>query len=320
MRAWPSVGVVIPTRDRPDQLREAIASVLAQDYQGRLQVVVVFDGAPVDQALARGTWAARAAGAAQGAEGTEPDQMLVLSNDRTPGLAGARNCGILASRTDLVAFCDDDDRWLPGKLRAQVAALRSSTGAEFSSCGIAVTFEGKTTDRLAGTAEITHQDLVRSRMVMVHSSTYLANRAALLDGIGLVNETIPGGQNEDWDLALRAARRRPIVNVDQPLVQVAWGASSHYARAWETKAQSLIWMLEHHGDLVKNQAGAARVYAQIAFAYACLGQRSESCRWMGRALRHNWLEPRVPFAAAVAAGVVSGDRVLRTLHSRGRGI
>jgi len=307
MSAWPSVGVVIPTRDRPGQLREAIASVLAQDYPGRLQVVVVFDGAPVDQDLVLG---ARGARDALVADGSQPDQLLVLANDRSPGLGGARNCGILASRTDLVAFCDDDDRWLPGKLRAQVAALRSSPGAEFSSCGIAVQFEGKTTDRLAGTAEITHQDLIRSRMVMVHSSTYLASRAALLDGIGLVNEAIPGGQNEDWDLALR----------DQPLVQVAWGASSHYARAWETKAQSLIWMLEHHGDLVKNQAGAARVYAQIAFAYACLGERSESCRWIGRALRHNWLEPRVPFAAAVAAGVVSGERVLRTLHTRGRGI
>jgi glycosyltransferase involved in cell wall biosynthesis len=167
--AWPSVGVVIPTKDRPGQLREAIASVLAQDYPGRLQVVVVFDGAPVDQALAGDA------------------RLLVLDNDRVPGLAGARNCGILASRTDLVAFCDDDDRWLPGKLRAQVTALRSSAGAEFSSCGIVVQFDGKTTDRLAGTAEITHQDLIRSRMVMVHSSTYLASRAALLDGIGLVN-------------------------------------------------------------------------------------------------------------------------------------
>ena len=45
---------------------------------------------------------------------------------------------------------------------------------------------------------------------MVHSSTYLVWRGALLDGIGLVDETIPGSQNEDWDLALRAARRHPI--------------------------------------------------------------------------------------------------------------
>jgi glycosyltransferase involved in cell wall biosynthesis len=299
---WPSVGVVIPTRSRAAQLRQAIASVLAQDYPGNVQVVVVFDGTEPDETLADG------------------DRVLVLANDRKPGLGGARNCGIMATRSDLVAFCDDDDRWRPAKLRLQVAAMQSSAGAEFSSCGISVQFEGRLTDRLAGAAEITHEDLIRSRMVMVHSSTYLASRAALVDGIGLVNEDIPGGQNEDWDLALRAAARHPIVNVDEPLVEVAWGSGSHYQTQWQTKAESLLWMLEHHGDLVKSQEGAARVYAQLAFAYACLGQRSESFRWIGKALRHNWRERRVPFAAAVAAGVVSGERVLRTLHARGRGI
>src|SRR5258708_36371452 len=100
MSAWPSVGVVIPTRDRPGQLREAIASVLAQDYPGRLQVVVVFDGAPVDQGLAGDA------------------RLLVLDNDRVPGLAGARNCGFLGSRAGLVAFCDEHERWLRGKLPA----------------------------------------------------------------------------------------------------------------------------------------------------------------------------------------------------------
>ncbi len=302
MSAWPSVGVVIPTRNRPAQLRQAIASVRAQDYPGDITIIVVYDGTERDETLADG------------------DRVLVMSNDRKPGLAGARNCGILATQRELVAFCDDDDRWRPDKLRAQVTAVRASAGSEFSSCGIVVQFDGRSTDRLAGTSLVTHEDLIRSRMVMVHSSTYLASRAALVEGIGLVDESIPGGQNEDWDLALRAAARRPIVNVDQPLVEVAWGSGSHYETQWLTKAQGLLWMLEHHGDLVKSQTGAARVYAQLAFAYACLGNRSESCRWIGKALRHNCLEPRVPFAAAVAAGVVSGDRVLRTLHARGRGI
>jgi len=299
---WPSVGVVVPTRDRPRQLREAIASVLAQDYPGRLELAVVFDGNEPDQSLA------------------QPGQAAVLANDRTPGLAGARNSGILALSADLIAFCDDDDQWLPGKLRAQVSALQADPQAEFASCGIAVLFEGSSTARLAGSDTVTYADLLRSRMVMVHSSTYLAVRAALLDGIGLVDEDIPGSQNEDWDLALRAARRHPIVNVDQPLVQVAWGAGSHYSRQWETKAQSLLWMLEHHRDIGADPAGAARVYAQLAFAYACLGRRAESCRWAGRALRRNWHERRVPFAVAVASGAVSGERVLRVLHGRGHGI
>ncbi|MFC7757306.1 hypothetical protein ACFQY4_03945 [Catellatospora bangladeshensis] len=70
--------------------------------------------------------------------------------------------------------------------------------------------------------------LARSRMSMLHSSGFLARREALLaDGaIGPVSEDAPGSQNEDWDLLLRAARRHPIVHVDEPLVRVLWGAAA----------------------------------------------------------------------------------------------
>lgn len=302
MSVWPSVGVVVPTRDRPASLRAALAGVRAQDYPGQVSVVIVYDQARPDERLADGAG------------------VTVTGNTRTPGLAGARNTGILALRSDLVAFCDDDDEWLPGKLRAQVAALRGRPGAEFASCGILVGWAGTSHPRLAGRAEVTHADLIRSRMVMVHSSTYLAWREALAGGIGLVDETIPGSQNEDWDLALRAARRHPIVNVDVPLVRVTWGASSHYAWDWQTKADSLQWMLARHPELRACRRGAARVYAQLAFAYASQRRRGEACRWAWRALRQNWHERRVPFALAVAAGAVTGDTVLRGLNRRGHGI
>ncbi|HEY2129202.1 MAG TPA: glycosyltransferase [Streptosporangiaceae bacterium] len=302
MSDFPSVGVILPTHNRSADLRIALAAVRAQDYPGPLRVVVVHDRSEPDHSLA------------------DDDQVRVLANTRTPGLAGARNSGLLALDTELVAFCDDDDEWLPGKLRAQVTALQGKPGAEFASCGISVEYAGHANPRLAGTSEVTYQDLLRSRMVMVHSSTYLARRAALVNDIGLLDETIPGSHNEDWDLALRAARRHPIVNVDQALVRVRWGAASHFAQQWEIKAASLRWMLEHHPDLASCRPAAARVYGQLAFAYACLGRRSEAWGWTRRALRCNWHERRVPFALAVASGVVSPDTVLRRLHERGHGI
>jgi glycosyltransferase involved in cell wall biosynthesis len=298
---WPSVGVIIPTRDRPDQLRAALAAVGAQDYPGEVRTVVVFDRSEPD-VLLPGTGVA------------------VLANERTPGLAGARNTGILALDTDLVAFCDDDDAWLPGKLTAQVQALQSVPGAEFASCGIVVEYNGTASPRLAGAPRVSYDALLRSRMVMVHSSTYLIRRDALLAGIGLVDEQIPGGQNEDWDLALRAARRYPIIQADDPLVRVAWGNSSYFATQWESRAAGLKWMLDRHPDIRRSRIGSARVYGQLAFAYACLGRRREAGRWAVRALRQNWHERRVPFALAVASGAVSGGTVLRALHQRGHGI
>jgi glycosyltransferase involved in cell wall biosynthesis len=302
MSDWPSVGVVVPTCDRPEMLGEAVAAILGQDYPGRLQIVVVYDRSEPDQRLA------------------VADQVTVLANNRQPGLAGARNTGILALDTDLVAFCDDDDVWLPEKIRLQQQALAGQPGAEFASCGILVEFQGAATPRLPGSDRVSYPDLLASRMVMVHSSTYLIRRSALLAGIGLLDESIPGGQNEDWDLALRAARRQPIACVDRALVRVRWGSSSFFAQRWDTKAQSLRWMLEHHPDLAACRPGAARVYGQLAFADACLGKRTQAMRWAGKAMRRNWHERRVPFAMAVSAGAVSGDTVLRLLHSRGHGI
>ena len=153
MSRWPSVGVVIPTHDRPGPLRAALDAVLGQDYPGQLRVIVVYDRAePV----------------------LKPnDSMAVLVNDRTPGLAGARNTGIVKLDIDLVAFCDDDV-WQPGKLRKQVWALRARPGTEFAGCGIEVDYEGTVHPRLAGRDEVTHADLLRSRMVMGGDAAALA--------------------------------------------------------------------------------------------------------------------------------------------------
>jgi glycosyltransferase involved in cell wall biosynthesis len=125
MISWPDVGVVIPTRDRPAQLRAALAAVRAQDYPGRVRTVIVHDRSEPDRSLADGGLA-------------HHGRVRVLVNHRTPGLAGARNTGVLALDTELVACCDDDDEWLPGKLTAQVLALRAQPFAEFASCGIVV--------------------------------------------------------------------------------------------------------------------------------------------------------------------------------------
>ncbi|WP_043628716.1 glycosyltransferase family 2 protein [Nonomuraea candida] len=293
----PSVGVVIPTRgDRPLPLREAVEAVLVQDYPGELSVVVVVDGAPACPVAAQLGRSVR-----------------VLPNRLTPGLPGARNTGIAACATDLIAFCDDDDVWLPGKLTAQVRALREA-GGEFASCGIEVEHGRRRVTRLAGTSAVTVADLVRSRMMMVHSSTFLFERGVLTP-----DEGAPGGQNEDWDLALRAAKRRPLVHVDRPLVLVRW-AGSHYAARWADRIAGLEWMLARHPELAVDPCGAARVYGQLAFSHAALGQRRAALRWAARAFSARRAEPRAPLALAVAAGLVSPSRILSALHNRGHGI
>lgn len=181
MKHTPSVSVVIPAHARPLELRRAIAAARGQEYSGNIETVVVFDRAEPDPSLITG--------------GTRP--VRVLRNDRSPGLAGARNTGILAATGELVAFCDDDDWWHPTKLATQVARLGQFPDTPLVTSAIVVDYENRSTVRRAGTDLVTHEMLLASRMSMLHSSTLLFRREALLGDLGLINEEIPGSQNED---------------------------------------------------------------------------------------------------------------------------
>jgi glycosyltransferase involved in cell wall biosynthesis len=302
----PTVGVVVPTHDRPELLRETLRSVLAQDTTAGLDIVVVFDRTTPDQELTRLSVPGR--------------RVRVTANIRTPGLAGSRNTGILALDTDWVAFCDDDDTWAPTRLSAQLERAARHPEAELLTTSISVAYEGAEVPRLAGTDTVTRADLLRSRMAMLHSSTLLVRRSALVGSLGLVDEKIPGSQNEDWDLLLRAAGRGPIPHVDEPLVRVLWGRSSHFSRQWETRVSSLEWMLQRHPDIAGDDRGAARVFGQLAFGSAALGQRRAAARWARRAVSRRMTEPRAFLALAVAGRLISAEAIMSFLHRRGRGL
>ncbi|WP_010147531.1 glycosyltransferase family 2 protein [Serinicoccus profundi] len=306
MTDLPSVTVTIPTHDRPQQVRTAIEAARAQDYAGELEVVVVYDNAEPDLSL-------------QTAPGAERP-VRVLRNERTPGLAGARNTATVHANGELVAFCDDDDYWAPTKLRRQVEELHRAPDAEMVTCSILVEYDGRSTPRLAGVDRVTHPMLVRSRMAMLHSSTFVFRRAAMLGDLGLIDEEIPGSQNEDWDILLRAAERGPIVHVDEPLVHVVWGATSFFSRRWDTKIDSSEWMLRRHPAIAADSRAASRLMGQIAFAHACSGNRRDAARWVARTARRNPAEPRWPLAAAVSVWPRAGGTVLNLLHRMGRGV
>lgn len=302
---WPPVSVVVATRDRPELLRTTLESIRAQDYPGDLRVVLVYDRAEPETDLA------------------DPDPhrgVTVIENTRTPGLAGARNTGILAADGELVAFCDDDDLWRVGKLTAQVRALLAAPGAAFASCGIAIRYDGETLERPLRRRRIELADLLRSRLTELHSSTFVIRRSALLDGIGLVSEDIPGSYGEDYELLLRAARHAPLVNVPEVGVDVFWHRRSYFSQRWATIATALEWLLDRYPEFAGEPAGYARIAGQIAFANAARRHRRAALRWIGQALRAKWREPRAVLALAVASGALPADRVLRVLHKHGRGI
>jgi O-antigen biosynthesis protein len=92
----PFISVVVCTRDRPEQIKKCLNRLAGQLYP-RFEVVVV-DNAPTSQALRD---------VVQGhADGPVEFRYCV---ERRPGLSWARNAGMAAAKSDIIAFLDDDD-------------------------------------------------------------------------------------------------------------------------------------------------------------------------------------------------------------------
>lgn len=297
------VTVVVPTKQRPELLRRALDGIEQQDYPGQVHSLVVYDHTPPDYSLLRGG----------------RRSVTVLPNTRTPGLAGARNTGVLLTDTELVAFCDDDDAWLPGKLTSQVHALDTAPDATLVTCGIRVEYGNSTVDRVLDRSEVTLDQLLRRRLAQLHSSSFLFRRERLV-ALGLVNEQVPGSFGEDYELLLRTAREGAIRNVPEVQVLVRWHRDSHFVRRWDTMAEALRWLLKEYPEFLQVPAGEARISGQIAFACAALGDRREAMRWAKHTARRNPREPRAYLALAVASGAVKPDTLLNQLHERGRSI
>jgi glycosyltransferase involved in cell wall biosynthesis len=301
----PTVSVVIPTRDRPELLRGAVDAVMRQDYAGTIACIVVHDGGPAfDPPTVPG-------------DAVGPRSIVMTTNRRTPGLAGARNTGADAATGEFLAFCDDDDRWLPSKLSAQVDALQRSD-ADVAVTGVRIEYEGSANDRVPAPI-VTHADLLRSRAAAVHPSTILVRTDAFRDRIGPIDEAIPGSYGEDYEWLLRAAAAGPIVGVTEPLVRVRWGGSL-FADRWQTMIDAIGYLIEKHPELVEDDANAARLFGRIAFANAALRRRGDAARWAWRSLRRRPWERRSYLALAVASGVVRASTIQRRANAVGRGV
>ena len=242
-RGAPPVSVVIATRDRPVLLRRALEGVARQDYQGQVECIVVFDQSTPDPGLAV-------------EEGPRTVQ-VVANTKHTPGLAGARNTGIDAATGEFVAFCDDDDEWLPAKLSRQVE-LAIQKGFTTVVTGVIVCFDDKETSRVPAQADVTLEELVRRRVMEAHPSTVLVDRRALVDRIGPVDEDIPGSFAEDYDWILRAVKAGPIGVVPQALVRVYWGQSM-FSQRWLTIIEALDYLVAKHPEFNDSPEGLGRI-------------------------------------------------------------
>jgi hypothetical protein len=303
---WPLVSVIVPTHGRPALVREAIAAVVAQDYPGDIECIVVHDQEPPDEELTR--------------LGSPGRQIQVTANVHSAGLAGARNTGLDLATGPYIATCDDDDTWHPGKLRAQIGRLLSQPDLLVVGSGIRLMLPGgKTLDWPGRAEQVSYRLLLRNRVKELHSSTLVMRREAF-DEAGRYDERLPFGYAEDYDWVLRAARTRDIGIVAQPLANIRKDAPSYYRGAAERAGPALEYMLAKHPDFAMSRRGHARMLGQLAFARSSLGERGPATRYALKAITRWPASPYPYIALAHSATGVHPRHVLRAARLFRRGM
>lgn len=175
----PAVSVVIPTYKRPNLLVRSLHSVLGQSFND-LEVIVVVDGSKD--------------GTPQMVAAIGEPRVRVIVHERNKGAPAARNTGIKAAKGAFVAFLDDDDIWLPGKLEKQMQAI-----ADYDAllCGYRVV--GRRAARAYRLREIRLRHLKKANRF---GFSGLIVKAFIAKGL-LFDETLPKAQ--DWDFLIRLA-------------------------------------------------------------------------------------------------------------------
>ncbi len=208
----PLVSVIIPTYNRGWIVKEAIDSVLAQDYEN-FELIVVDDGSTDNTAqLLQGY-----------------GRNLTVISQPNCGVSAARNRGIAAAAGQLVALLDSDDLWLPGKLSRQVAffeahpqALINQTEEIWIRNGVRVN-PGRRHRKPCGMI------FERSLALCLVSPSAVMIKKSLLDTVGGFDESLPAC--EDYDLWLRISCRHPVHLIDTPLIVKRGGHADQLSKA-----------------------------------------------------------------------------------------
>ena len=300
------VTVVIPTHGRPELLAETLATIVAQDYPGDLEILVIHDREEPNPALADLSQPGR--------------EVRSLVNTRTGGLCGARNTGVLRAKGEFVASCDDDDLWYPSKVSRQVERLQSDPNMLAVGAGIRLLM-GDRGDVIWEVKEsiVTHDRLLQNRVKELHSSTLMMRRSAF-EQAGMYDEDLPHGYGEDYDWLLRASRIGVIGVVPETLADIRKDVPSWFRDRWINTATALEYLLDKHPDFSRFPRGHARILGQIAYARAAAGERRVAARFAGKAIRRYPAAPHAWLALAVASPGAGHDRVLSMARRFGRGV
>ncbi|MBC7769863.1 MAG: glycosyltransferase family 2 protein [Phycisphaerales bacterium] len=322
-RAVRTISVIVPTRDRPEHLRQALASIRALEGPDLEFEIILGDNgsSPVTQIIADEFDARRVD--ARGGEGA----------------SFARNAALKAATGDYVAFLDDDDCWVATHLREHLDVLETRADLD-AVIGQVISADYKL--RPIGKAWPAEPPEEGEELLRHMLSGYFPQigavvaRRSVRESIGSFDERLTGGEDLDWLLRLARQDKIAVIAVEsvvfrgRPLgaydkLQLSRSRFDrkvflrHALPEWRIWGSPFQFWLAHYGTLKHFY----RYFVDAAVRRAARGQRAGALRaiWCAfqvfplRTVYHlfKWRRMRIAFLGAILPRQIRGGDTA-TMH------
>jgi glycosyltransferase involved in cell wall biosynthesis len=226
----PCISVIVPTYNRCWILKEALDSVLSQEYTD-YEVIVVDDGSNDATAALLSSYGAQ----------------ITTFSQQNRGVSAARNAGISMAKGNYIAFLDSDDMWLPQKLSCQVDFFQSHPGAVICQTDEIWIRNGMRVNPKNRHKKPSGMIFAPSLRLCLVSPSAVMIQKSLFDEVGLFNEAFPAC--EDYDLWLRIGLYYPVYLIERQMVVKRGGHDDQLSRnpgLDRYRIQSIMKILESH--------------------------------------------------------------------------
>ena len=254
----PKVSVILPTYNRAHLLPRAINSVLSQSFKD-LELIIIDDCSQdnTDQIV----------------KSADDGRIKHLKHTRNKGSAAAKNMGLKHASGQYIAFLDDDDEWLPGKLQKQVEIIErlpDRVGIVYSNIQKILNNEKIpiTTPRFMPEDGIAHKEILEGTKCNIHIQTALIKKECF-EKAGKFDEALP--RAVDYDLFIRLSKHYLFYHIDE-CSAVRYAGPGNISSNKEFKVTSRILMLQKYYEDIKALGARAlsdKLYNIGIAAYRC---------------------------------------------------
>lgn len=267
----PKVSVLINTFKRPVLVEKAIRSVLEQD-EPDFELLVLDNSSPDNTGEIVKSF---------------NDPRVRYIRHEPLGIAVARNLAVREAKSEFVAFVDDDDMWLPNKIRVQLEVFKNS-GPD-----VALVYGGFQWFDDSGKILHTHHPQLRGSILedllwqkdpfTASASNPMMRRSVILE-LGGYNER-KDFSGEDWEFYLRLAERYRIECTPEVVVKIRQHAGPRLSTNNHRGAATLELMVMDRFKEIFERNGKLRSYylQKIGGKYVRAGDLQEGRRYLRRA-------------------------------------